>query len=76
VQRVPVRITLDPKELAEHPLRIGLSTEVTVDTHERDGAVLGAPASATAVYSTEALGQPVAEAEAMAKNIIDKNLIK
>ena len=76
VQRVPVRITLDPKELAEHPLRIGLSTEVTVDTHDRDGAVLGAPASAAAVYSTEALGQPVAEAEVMAKNIIDKNLIK
>ena len=26
VQRVPVRIALDPKELAERPLRIGLST--------------------------------------------------
>ena len=76
VQRVPVRIALDPKELAEHPLRIGLSTEVTVDTHNRDGAVLGAPAAAAPVYSTEALGQPVAEAEAMAKNIIEKNLTK
>lgn len=31
VQRLPVRITLDPKELAEHPLRIGLSTEVEID---------------------------------------------
>ena len=31
VQRVPVRIELDPKELAAHPLRVGLSTEVTVD---------------------------------------------
>ncbi|HEX7643142.1 MAG TPA: HlyD family efflux transporter periplasmic adaptor subunit [Burkholderiaceae bacterium] len=76
VQRVPVRIALDPKELVDHPLRIGLSTEVTVDTHNRDGAVLGAPASAAPVYSTEALGQPVAEAEAMAKNIIAKNLTK
>jgi membrane fusion protein (multidrug efflux system) len=76
VQRVPVRIALDPKELAEHPLRIGLSTEVTVDTHSRDGAVLGAPAPAAPVYSTEALGQPVADAEAMAKSIIDKNLAK
>ena len=76
VQRVPVRIALDPKELADHPLRIGLSTEVTVDTHNRDGAVLGAPASAAPVYSTEVLGQPVAEAEAMARGIIDKNLTK
>jgi membrane fusion protein (multidrug efflux system) len=31
VQRVPVRVELDPRELAEHPLRVGLSTEVTVD---------------------------------------------
>ncbi len=31
VQRLPVRIALDPKELAEHPLRVGLSTEVEID---------------------------------------------
>jgi MFS family permease len=31
VQRVPVRIALDPKELAAHPLRVGLSMEATVD---------------------------------------------
>jgi membrane fusion protein (multidrug efflux system) len=31
VQRLPVRITLDPKELAQHPLRVGLS--MTADIH-------------------------------------------
>ncbi|OHC99338.1 MAG: efflux transporter periplasmic adaptor subunit [Sphingomonadales bacterium RIFCSPLOWO2_12_FULL_63_15] len=31
VQRLPVRIALDPKELAAHPLRVGLSTEVEID---------------------------------------------
>lgn len=31
VQRVPVRISLDPKELAAHPLRIGLSMEARID---------------------------------------------
>ena len=31
VQRVPVRIELDPRELAAHPLRVGLSTEATID---------------------------------------------
>ncbi len=31
VQRLPVRIALDPKELAEHPLRIGLSMDVEID---------------------------------------------
>jgi membrane fusion protein (multidrug efflux system) len=37
VQRVPVRITLDAKELAEHPLRVGLSMEVRVDVHDQSG---------------------------------------
>ena len=37
VQRVPVRVALDPQELAAHPLQIGLSMAVKVDTHERGG---------------------------------------
>ncbi|MBJ9954206.1 MULTISPECIES: HlyD family efflux transporter periplasmic adaptor subunit [unclassified Acinetobacter] len=32
VQRLPVRIKLDSKELAEHPLRVGLSMNAEVDT--------------------------------------------
>jgi membrane fusion protein (multidrug efflux system) len=40
VQRVPVRISLDPQELAKHPLRVGLSMEVTIDTHDRNGQML------------------------------------
>jgi membrane fusion protein (multidrug efflux system) len=31
VQRVPVRIALDPKELAQHPLRVGLSMTADID---------------------------------------------
>ena len=31
VQRLPVRIALDPKELTDHPLRVGLSMTATVD---------------------------------------------
>lgn len=41
VQRVPVRIELDRAELAEHPLRIGLSATVKVDTSDRSGSSLG-----------------------------------
>jgi membrane fusion protein (multidrug efflux system) len=40
VQRVPVRIALDPQELRAHPLRIGLSTKVTVDVRDQSGPVL------------------------------------
>jgi len=39
-QRVPVKIALDPEELAAHPLRIGLSTTTSIDTHDREGPVL------------------------------------
>lgn len=35
VQRVPVRITLDPKELAEHPLRVGLSMDAVIDVSKQ-----------------------------------------
>jgi membrane fusion protein (multidrug efflux system) len=40
VQRVPVRIALDAKELEQHPLQVGLSMHVEVDTHDRSGARL------------------------------------
>jgi membrane fusion protein, multidrug efflux system len=36
VQRLPVRIALDPRELAAHPLRVGLSMEATVDVSGKD----------------------------------------
>jgi membrane fusion protein (multidrug efflux system) len=76
VQRLPVRIQLDPKELAEHPLRIGLSTTVTVDTHQRDGGVLGSIMPLAPVNSTQVLNQPIQEAEAIADRIISRNLAK
>ena len=76
VQRVPVRITLDPKELAAHPLRIGLSTTVTVDTRHGEGATLDQPMVASTVYTTQALSQPVGEAEKMADAIIAQNLVR
>ena len=31
VQRLPVRVMLDPAELQQHPLRVGLSMDVTID---------------------------------------------
>src|SRR5271155_5349102 len=40
VQRLPVRILLDPQELKAHPLRIGLSTTVRVDLHDTSGPLM------------------------------------
>ena len=41
VQRVPVRIWLEPQALASHPLQVGLSMTVNVDLHDQSGARLG-----------------------------------
>jgi membrane fusion protein (multidrug efflux system) len=40
VQRLPVRIQLDPAELREHPLQIGLSMQVDVLARQTNGAGL------------------------------------
>jgi membrane fusion protein (multidrug efflux system) len=53
VQRVPVRIALDAQELAAHPLQIGLSMQVEIDTHERNGDRLPQLAQSTPPYATE-----------------------
>src|SRR3984957_15004776 len=42
VQRLPVRILLDPAELKAHPLRVGLSTTVRVDLHDTSGPLMTA----------------------------------
>jgi membrane fusion protein (multidrug efflux system) len=40
VQRIPVRILVDPAELKAHPLRIGLSAMVRVDMHDTSGPLM------------------------------------
>ncbi|WP_053063972.1 HlyD family secretion protein [Caballeronia mineralivorans] len=47
VQRVPVLVLLDPAELAGHPLRVGLSTTVEVDTHDLAGKPVSAADTAS-----------------------------
>ncbi len=54
VQRLPVRIELDEKQLSEHPLRIGLSSLVSVDTTQRDGQVLASQVRTSPAYESNA----------------------
>lgn len=73
VQRVPVRIVLDPAELARHPLRVGLSMQVEVDIRHQDGPVLAAqPAGPGA--QTEALSPDLAAADARVRQVIEAHL--
>ena len=53
VQRVPVRVALDAAQLAQNPLRVGLSMEATVDVSNQDGKTLAdAPRAAALVQTT------------------------
>jgi membrane fusion protein (multidrug efflux system) len=74
VQRVPVRISLDPAELGKHPLRVGLSTSVKVDTHDRSGAVLASAPATKPVAETDVYANDFAKAEAEADAIVRANL--
>ena len=74
VQRVPVRVALDPEQLVKHPLRIGLSTEVTVDTHDRRGAVLAQRPASKAIAQTGVYSADFAAADKAADAIVKANL--
>lgn len=74
VQRVPVRIELDPAELDKHPLRIGLSMKADVSIRDQDGPVLPATPPAKPVLTTEAYARQMAEADARIDAIIRDNL--
>ncbi|KRA35200.1 hemolysin D [Rhodanobacter sp. Root627] len=74
VQRVPVRISLDNTELDKHPLRIGLSTTVTVDITNDDGRVLAATPANQPVAQTTVYEQMASKADAEAEQVIRANL--
>jgi membrane fusion protein (multidrug efflux system) len=74
VQRVPVRISIDEKQLDQHPLRIGLSTAVKVDTHKRDGRMLAEGGASAPVAQTDVFARDFAKAEAEADAVIAANL--
>ncbi|MEI2418053.1 efflux RND transporter periplasmic adaptor subunit [Orrella sp. JC864] len=71
VQRVPVRIALDPQAVREHPLRVGLSMNVEVDVSETP-AQAGAPRAAA--LSTRVFEARSEEADALVARIIEENL--
>ncbi|MGD0503085.1 MAG: HlyD family efflux transporter periplasmic adaptor subunit [Steroidobacteraceae bacterium] len=74
VQRVPVRIELDAQDLAQAPLRVGLSATVTVDTTDRDGPVLAGKSADRPVADTQVYNQDLDQANAAAEAIVARNL--
>ncbi|MGN6621013.1 MAG: efflux RND transporter periplasmic adaptor subunit [Sphingomonas sp.] len=71
VQRLPVRIALDPNELVKYPLRIGLSVNVDVDTSNTSGSLLGRQAHQA--YAKQASDTGSAQVDADIDRIIAAN---
>jgi membrane fusion protein, multidrug efflux system len=74
VQRLPVRIGLDPNELANHPLFVGLSTNVDVDVHDRSGGALSTQPTWQATVNTDAYDNQLSGADTEIKAILASNL--
>lgn len=74
VQRLAVRIGLDPAELAAHPLFVGASTHVDVDTHELAGAALSQTPAWPAAVNTDVYSGQSDGFEALAERIVDANV--
>ena len=74
VQRIPVRIQLDAHQIAENPLRIGLSATVKVNVANKDGAFLREIDAPRTHYTTDTLHYDESAVDSLIKSIIEQNL--
>ncbi|HEU4708596.1 MAG TPA: HlyD family efflux transporter periplasmic adaptor subunit [Methylophilaceae bacterium] len=74
VQRVPVRIALDPDQLTKHPLRVGLSMEVDVDISDTSGKALADVSRHEPVVTSDLHSQESEAAQKLVNEIIEANL--
>lgn len=73
VQRLPVRITLDPHDMQKHPLRIGLSMNVRVDIREQDGHLLPQKTVEQPRFTTDVYQTPMEAADKLVAKILHDN---
>src|ERR1700760_85373 len=73
VQRIPVRVALDQKELAEHPLQVGLSMKVDVSVRDGTGQRLPQLARDAPAYSTDVFHSVDEAADTRVQQIIAAN---
>ena len=74
VQRVPVRITLDPEQLKSSPLRVGLSMDAEIDVSVKDGKMLADAPRASALSQTQVYNSEDNGSTAVVQSIIAANL--
>ncbi len=73
VQRVPVRIKLDPQQFAETPLRIGLSATAKVRISDSSGPMLREKSEPKTLFATDTLKYDESAVEDLIESIIQQN---
>ena len=74
VQRVPVRVMMDAAQLAQNPLRVGLSMDATVDVRNKDGKMLADAPRTAAMVQTQVYAALDAGANEEVRKVIAANL--
>jgi membrane fusion protein (multidrug efflux system) len=74
VQRLPVRIALDPEQVRANPLQLGLSMRVSVDTSQRQGVRFASAGNPAHAYETGVFAQEGKDAAALVAHIIAANM--
>jgi membrane fusion protein (multidrug efflux system) len=73
IQRLPVRITLDPHDMQKHPLRVGLSMFARVDIRNPDGDLLPPKTVAAPRFTTDVYQNALENADQMVAKILHDN---
>lgn len=74
VQRVPVRIFLDPQQIKDHPLLLGLSVYANVDVSNTDGSFLASQVPEEALMKTDVFDIPLDVLDSVLEAIVKDNL--
>lgn len=74
VQRLPVRISIDPEKMKKFPLRLGLSTNVSVDISNTDLPMLAQVNTQNPIAKTRVFDLDFREVEEVIDRIIKDNL--
>ncbi|MTC16380.1 multidrug efflux MFS transporter periplasmic adaptor subunit EmrA [Providencia alcalifaciens] len=73
VQRLPVRVELDPEQVVKYPLRIGLSMNVTIDIKDQNGPVLSEVQRTTPAFESDVLVLKLNDVDQVINTIISDN---
>lgn len=74
VQRIPVTIALNADDLKAHPLRLGLSLRVDIDTHDRGGSLINLNTTQS-LLPTRNQQRIEKEADEFVNSIIEKAMV-